>query len=79
MLRTLMGMQTQSSIGEKAAATIISEIGEIERFSAPQKLVAFAGVDPSVFESGKFRSIMNRITKRGSSRLRQALFMLFTF
>ncbi|MFY0759989.1 IS110 family transposase [Metabacillus dongyingensis] len=68
-------IQSIPGIGEKIAATIISEIGEIERFSAPQKLVAYAGVDPSVFESGKFRATMNRITKRGSSRLRQALFM----
>lgn len=62
-------------IGEKIAATIISEIGEIDRFNDPKKLVAFAGVDPSVFESGKFRATQNRITKRGSSRLRHALFM----
>jgi transposase len=62
-------------IGEKIAATIISEIGEIDRFTNPKKLVAFAGVDPSVFESGKFRATQNRITKRGSSRLRHALYM----
>ncbi|MGN7402917.1 IS110 family transposase [Cytobacillus praedii] len=62
-------------IGEKIAATIISEIGEIDRFNDSKKLVAFAGVDPSVFESGKFRAIQNRITKRGSSRLRHALYM----
>jgi len=62
-------------IGEKIAATIISEIGEIDRFSDPKKLVAFAGVDPSVFKSGKFTATKNRITKRGSSRLRHALYM----
>src|SRR4051794_32583372 len=62
-------------IGEKIAATIISEIGEIDRFNNPKKLVAFAGVDPSVFESGKFTATKNRITKRGSSRLRHALYM----
>ncbi|WP_096202010.1 IS110 family transposase [Bacillus sp. FJAT-45350] len=62
-------------IGEKIAATIISEIGEIDRFDNPKKLVAFAGVDPSVFESGKFTATRNRITKRGSSRLRHALYM----
>jgi transposase len=62
-------------IGEKIAATIISEIGEINRFDNPKKLVAFAGVDPSVFESGKFPATKNRITKRGSSRLRHALYM----
>src|SRR5690606_17833813 len=59
-------------IGEKIAATIISEIGEIDRFNHPKKLVAFAGVDPSVFESGRFKASINRITKRGSSRLRHA-------
>jgi len=62
-------------IGEIIAATIISEIGEIDRFTDPKKLVAFAGVDPSVFESGKFTATKNRITKRGSSRLRHALYM----
>lgn len=62
-------------IGEKIAATIISEIGEIERFNNPKKLVAFAGIDPTVFESGTFKGTQNRITKRGSSRLRQALYM----
>ncbi|WP_392085258.1 transposase, partial [Streptomyces sp. NPDC015350] len=43
-------------IGEKIAATIISEVGEIDRFTSPKKLVAFAGIVPSVFESGKFRA-----------------------
>jgi len=62
-------------IGEKITASIISEIGEIDRFNNPKKLVAFAGVDPSVFESGKFTATKNRITKRGSSRLRHALYM----
>ena len=62
-------------IGEKIAATIISEIGEIDRFNHPKKLVAFAGIDPSIFESGTFKGTLNRITKRGSSRLRHALYM----
>lgn len=68
-------IQSISGIGEKIAATIISEIGEIDRFNHPKKLVAFAGVDPSVFSSGKFTATKNRITKRGSNRLRLALFM----
>jgi len=68
-------IQSIPGIGKKIAATIISEIGEIDRFDNPKKLVAFTGVDPSVFESGKFTASRNRITKRGSSRLRHALFM----
>lgn len=68
-------IQSIPGVGEKIAATIISEIGEIERFNHPKKLVAFAGMDPSVYSSGRFTASINRITKRGSSRLRQALFM----
>ncbi|WP_373894640.1 IS110 family transposase [Virgibacillus natechei] len=68
-------IQSIPGIGEKIAATIISEIGGMERFNHPKKLVAFTGVDPSVYSSGKFTASVNRITKRGSSRLRQALFM----
>ena len=68
-------LQSIPGIGEKIAATIISEIGEIDRFSHAKKLVAFAGVDPSVYSSGKFTASVNRITKRGSCRLRHALYM----
>jgi transposase len=68
-------IQSIPGIGEKIAATIISEIGEIDRFNHPKKLVAFAGVDPSVFESGKFTASINRITKRGSNRLRHTLYV----
>ncbi|MCI2256208.1 IS110 family transposase [Domibacillus sp. PGB-M46] len=68
-------IQSIPGIGEKIAATIISEIGEIDRFNHPKKLVAFAGIDPSIYESGRFKGTVNRITKRGSIRLRHALYM----
>jgi transposase len=45
-------IQSISGIREKIAATIISEIGEIGRFNHPKKLVAFAEIDPEVFEFG---------------------------
>ena len=61
-------------IGELTAATILSEIGQIDRFPSEKQLVAFAGLDPSVFQSGKFKSSNNRISKRGSSYLRKALY-----
>ncbi len=67
--------QSIPGIGGKIAATIISEIGEIERFNHPKKLVVFSGIDPSVHSSGKFTATINRISKRGSSRLRHALYM----
>ena len=68
-------IQSIPGIGEKIAATIISEIGEIDRFNHPKKLVAYAGIDPSVYSSGKFTATTNRITKRGSSRLRHGLYL----
>ncbi|MED4057759.1 IS110 family transposase (plasmid) [Niallia taxi] len=68
-------LQSIPGIGEKIAATIISEIGEIDRFNDAKKLVAFAGIDPSVYSSGRFTASVNRITKRGSCRLRHALYM----
>lgn len=68
-------LQSIPGVGEKIAATIISEIGEIDRFNDAKKLVAFAGIDPSVYSSGKFTASVNRITKRGSCRLRHALYM----
>lgn len=61
-------------IGELTAATILSEIGQVNRFPTEKQLVAFAGLDPSVFQSGKFKSTNNRISKRGSSYLRKALY-----
>jgi len=68
-------IQSIPGIGPKIAATILAEIGEVDRFDHPKKLVAFAGIDPSVFASGKFTAIRNRITKRGSRQLRYALVM----
>jgi transposase len=62
-------------IGHKLAAAILAEIGDIASFDQAKRLVAFAGVDPSVFSSGKFTATKNRITKRGSTRLRRALYL----
>ncbi len=56
-------IQSVPGIGEKIAATIITEIGDINQFEHPKKVVAYAGLDPSVFESGKFKASINRITK----------------
>lgn len=61
-------------VGEMTATTILAEIGDIERFPGPKQLVAFAGLDPSVFQSGNFKASKNRISKRGSSYFRKALY-----
>lgn len=66
---------TISGIGPTLGSIIVSEIGDIERFENSSKLVAYAGLDASVKQSGEFNSSQNRISKRGSPYLRRALWM----
>ena len=53
---------------------IISEIGDIKRFSNPSKLLAFAGLDPVIKQSGNFQADQMKISKRGSTYLRYAIY-----
>ncbi|MDE6435610.1 MAG: IS110 family transposase [Lachnospiraceae bacterium] len=52
---------------------ILGEVGDIHRFPAPNKLLAFAGLDPTVYQSGNFQAKRTRMSKRGSKVLRYAL------
>lgn len=65
-------------VGTVLAATILSEIGDISRFSSADKLLAYAGLDPSVKQSGEFKSGQNHISKRGSPYLRRAIWLAST-
>ena len=60
-------------INFRLAAVILAEIGEITRFSSPDKLLAFAGLDPSTYQSGKFTAEKTPMVKHGSTYLRWAL------
>jgi transposase len=60
-------------IGYTLGAIILSEIGCIENFQSPSKLLKFAGLEPSVYESGKFKADNTPMVKRGSPYLRWAL------
>ena len=55
------------------AGMILGEIGDIHRFSKPNKLLVFAGLDLSVRQSGNFCANHTRMSKRGSRYLRYAL------
>jgi transposase len=55
------------------AATILSEIGDIKRFPTSSQLVSFAGINPTVRQSGQFMGNKNRMSKKGSPYLRLAL------
>lgn len=63
-------------IGVITAATIIGEIGNLSAFKNHTKLTAFFGVDPSVYQSGQFKGTQSKISKRGSSLLRKALYIV---
>jgi transposase len=66
---------TIPGIGVVCGATILGEIGDISRFKKPSSLVAFAGLDPSVHESGEFKGTKGKLSKRGSVYLRRALWI----
>ena len=60
-------------IGAVTGAIILAEIGDVQRFATPEKLVAYAGIDPTVYQSGQFTASQTRMSKRGSPYLRHAL------
>ena len=64
---------TVPGIGTVLGAVILSEIGNIERFSNANKLLAFAGLDPSIYQSGKFKASAGTMVKHGSPYLRNAV------
>lgn len=59
-------------IGKVSAATIIAEIEDISRFNDPNKLLAFAGLDPRIYQSGT-QEFKGRMNKKGSVVLRRVL------
>ena len=71
-------LHTIPGIGIIGAATILAEIGDISRFKNSSALVDFAGIDPTVRQSGEFNSTHNHMSKRGSPYLRHAIFLAAT-
>ena len=61
-------------IGKTIAPIILAEIGDINNFDKPSKLIAFAGVDPSENQSGNKLSTNDKTSKRGSPYLRHAIY-----
>lgn len=65
-------------IGPILGASILAELGDIKRFTNGSQVVAFAGIDPSVKESGQFKGTKNKMSKRGSPYLRRAIWLAST-
>ena len=59
-------------LGEISAASILSEFGDIKLFSSPNKMLAFAGLEPSINQSGTLQS-NGKMVKHGSGHLRFAI------
>lgn len=66
---------TIPGIGDTLGAIILGEIGDIHRFDTTNKLVAFAGLDVRVTQSGEFTGTRQKISKRGSPYLRRAIWL----
>ena len=70
---------TITGIGSVLGASIIAEIGDISRFEKASQLVAYAGLDVSVKQSGEFNAINStKLSKRGSPYLRRAIWLAST-
>ena len=67
---------TIPGISYRMGAMILAEIGDFSRFGSPDKLLAYAGLSPSTYESGKLKATgaYAHMEKRGSRYLRYALF-----
>lgn len=69
---------TITGIGDVLGAIIIGEIGDISRFESAPQLVAYAGLDVAVKQSGDFVGTQTKISKRGSPYLRRAIWLAAT-
>ena len=60
-------------VGLTTGAALLAEIGDVQRFETPEKLVAYAGIDATVHQTGQFEARQMHMSKRGSPYLRHAL------
>ena len=65
---------TIPGIGYRMGAMILAEVGDFSRFDSPDKLVAYAGMSPSTYQSGQLKNCYPHMEKRGSRYLRYALY-----
>ena len=67
-----------TGIGSVLGASIVSEIGNITRFERANQLVAYAGLDTRVKQSGDFSATNTKLSKRGSPYLRRSIWLAAT-
>ena len=69
ILRSIKG------VGPKTGVPFLAEMGPVENFSSPKKLIVFAGMDPSVCQSGQYIG-KSKLSKRGNRHLRRAIYLM---
>ena len=75
MLQDLEIVMSIKGISLKTAVPFLAEVGNINNYGCYKKLIAFAGLDPSVRQSGKFVG-QSKISKRGNRHLRRVLYLM---
>ena len=65
---------TIPGIGYRMGAMILAEVGDFSRFESPDKLLAYAGLSPSTYQSGQLKNCYPHMEKRGSRYLRYAIY-----
>ena len=65
---------TIPGMGLRMGAMILAEVGDFDRFDSPDKLLAYAGMSPSTYQSGQLKNCYPHMEKRGSRYLRYALY-----
>lgn len=68
-------LQSIKGIGPYISASLVGEIQDMKRFKTSKALIAFAGLDPKIRQSGKALNSTGRLTKRGSTYLRRSIFI----
>ena len=64
-------VRAMGGVGDVLAVKLIAEIGDVRKFKSGKALIAYAGIDPPPYESGKFIGTERHISKRGSTTLRK--------
>jgi transposase len=64
-----------TGINNNTATTLLAEIGRIDNYASHKNLIAFAGIDPTVYQSGKYEGA-SRISKRGNRHLRRVIWLM---
>ena len=65
---------TIPGIGLRMGAMILAEVGDFSNFDSPDKILAYAGLSPSTYQSGQLTNCYSHMEKRGSKYLRYAIF-----